>query len=74
MSRRPSAAIAAAPRKTLLDWIASDDGDTPGLAPPACSPQVRALHARIVPDPQSSQGAGDGRLVPPAGMRIAPLG
>lgn len=75
MPRRPPAAIPAAPRKTLLEWIACDDGDTTGLARPACSAQVETLHAAIVAGVQGGPG-GDARepLHLPAGLRLAPLG
>jgi hypothetical protein len=68
----PDAAIPAAPRKTLLEWIDHDDGDTSGTAQPACSDKVRALHAQIALAPDAS-GAAE-RLQPPTGLRLAPLG
>ncbi len=75
MPRRPPAAIPAAPRKTLLEWIAGDDGDTTGLARPACSAQAETLYPAIVAGAQG--GAGGGAREPlhaPAGLRLAPLG
>ncbi len=75
MPRRPPAAIPAAPCKTLLEWIACDDGDTTGLARPACSTQVETLHAAIVAGAQGgARGNTSEPLHPPAGLRLAPLG
>lgn len=73
MPRRKSAGIPAAPRKTLLEWIELDDGDTTSSAPPACSAKTQELHARVF-----ATNAGDDesfeRLQPPPGLRLAPLG
>lgn len=66
------AAIPAAPRKTLLEWIDHDDGDTPGTTQPACSDKARALHAQIALAPDA-RGATE-RVQPPSGLRLAPLG
>jgi hypothetical protein len=68
MPRRQIAAIPAAPRKTLLEWI--DDGDTTGTQP-ACSPKDQALHACI---PFDDRGGPAEPLQPPPGLRLAPLG
>jgi hypothetical protein len=72
--RRRGATIPPVLRKTLLDWIETDDGDTAGFTPPACSPRARALHARIVVDPQGGAGESREPLQPPAGLRLPPLG
>jgi len=72
--RRPGTAIPPALRKTLLDWIETDGGDTTGFTPPACSPQARTLHARIVIDPQGGLHEVREPLQGPAGLRLPPLG
>ena len=43
-----SAAIPAAPRKTLLEWIEHDDGNTTGFPQPPCSAQAQALSAGVI--------------------------
>lgn len=73
MPRPESAAIPVAPRRTLLEWI-EPDGDTTSFTPPACSSQVQALHARILPDPHTAKNETSEPLQPPAGLRLAPLG
>lgn len=75
MPRVQPALIPPAPRKTLLEWMACDDGDTTGLARPACSAQAQALHLAIIASAQAGEG-GDARepLHPPPGLRLAPLG
>ena len=74
MPRSQSAAITAAPRKTLLEWIEHDDGNTTGFPQPPCSAQAQALHARILFDPANHQAEAPEPLQPPAGLRLAPLG
>lgn len=74
MSRPPSAAIPAAPRKTLLDWIEHDDGNSTGFPEPSCSAQSRALHARILLDPHNGKTETAEPLQPSPGLRLAPLG
>lgn len=74
MPRRQSAAIPATPRKTLLEWIEFDDGDTTRFSQPACSSQAQALHAQIVPDPKDGTGEPSEPIAPPPGLRLAPLG
>ncbi|MDJ0276306.1 hypothetical protein QLH51_05775 [Sphingomonas sp. 2R-10] len=75
MSRPQPAPIPAAPVKTLLEWMACDDGDTTGLARPACSAQAETLHVAIVAGAQRGEGGGVREpLHPPAGLRLAPLG
>lgn len=69
-----SAAIPAAPRKTLLEWIEHDDGNTSRFPQPPCSAQAQALHARILLDPANHKGEAAEPLQPPAGLRLAPLG
>ncbi|QDK35605.1 hypothetical protein DM450_23020 (plasmid) [Sphingomonas sp. IC081] len=74
MGRRKSAPIPPAPRKTLLEWIECDDGDTPGTQLPACSLKAQALHARIGTNPTL---AGPGISEPmraPRGLALPPLG
>ena len=73
MARRNSAAIPAAPRKTLLEWIEHDDGNTTGFSQPPCSAQMQALHARILLGPIDKSETGE-RLQPPSGLQLAPLG
>jgi hypothetical protein len=74
MARRQNAAIPAAPRMTLLQWIEFDDGDTTSYALPDCTGQVQALHARIVLDPGDDNSGPPELLQPPPGLRLAPLG
>ena len=47
MAKADRAPIPAAPRKTLLEWIDHDDGDTTGTTQPACSADVQSLHAAL---------------------------
>lgn len=67
-------AIPIAPRKTLLEWIDDDDGDTTADPQRTASKAEQEFHARVV------AGAGLGRadetepLQPPAGLGLAPLG
>jgi hypothetical protein len=61
----------AAPRKTLLEWIDLEDGDTPGSIQPACSAKIQALHAQIL---VAAGNAPAEPIQPPAGLRLAPLG
>ncbi len=74
MPRRRGPAIPAAPRKTLLEWIELDDGDTTDLAPPTCSTRIQALHARILLDPEAGTGKVPEPVEPPSALRLAPLG
>lgn len=74
MSRTGVAAIPAAPRKTLLQWIEFDDGDTTDFAPPACEARIQSLHARILIDPQSRTDQGPEPLEPPPSLCLPPLG
>lgn len=74
MARRTDAAIPPAPRKTLMEWIESDNGDTTGFTRPACSRQATALHARIAQDPGVGNTEDLEPLAPPSGLRLAPLG
>ncbi|MBM3929329.1 MAG: hypothetical protein FJ335_12875 [Sphingomonadales bacterium] len=68
------AAIQPAPRKTLLEWIDHDDGNTPVSTAPVCSDDLQTLHARLVV-PTSHEGRGQREaLEPPPGLRLAPLG
>jgi len=74
VSRNRRAAIPAAPRKTLLQWIEFDDGDTPDFSPPACDARIQALHARILIDPESRTDQGPEPLEPPPSLRLPPIG
>lgn len=74
MPRGSSEAIPPTIRKTLLDWIETDDGDTTSFTYPACKPQAQALHARIVLDPHDGKGDACEPLQPPAGLPLPPLG
>lgn len=64
-------AVPPPPRKTLLEWIETDDGDTPGDTRPTCSDAQRVLHAAIAVAPEGGQRE---HLTPPAGLALAPLG
>lgn len=74
MARPTNAAIPAAPRKTLQQWIEHDDGDTRTFTPPACSRQAKALHGRIINDPNDGKGDAVIRIAAPAGLALPPLG
>jgi hypothetical protein len=73
MPRGTTAAIPAAIRKTLLEWIEHDDGDTTSTQP-VCSEKDQALHASILLAPYHDAGSAREPLEPPAGLRLAPLG
>jgi hypothetical protein len=66
------AAIPPASRKTLLEWIDHDDGDTTGTSQPETSPDLQALHTSVL----AALHRSDHRepLQPPPGLRLAPLG
>jgi hypothetical protein len=64
------AAIPPVLRKTLLEWIESDDGNTPTLAQPAVSPKLAALHAHLFVAPDDIREP----IAPPPGLPLAPLG
>ena len=74
MARASRAAIPASSRKTLLNWIDHDDGDTPGTTQPVCSPNVQALHAQVLLSPGSDRHGRGEPLQPPSGFHLAPLG
>ncbi|OUC54832.1 hypothetical protein CA262_08180 [Sphingobium sp. GW456-12-10-14-TSB1] len=74
MSRDRRAAIPAAPRKTLLQWIEFDDGDTNDFTPPACDARIQALHARMLLGPESRTDEGREPLEPPPWLHLPPLG
>lgn len=71
MPPRQAAAIPAAPRKTLLEWIEHDDGHPTASTPPDCAKPDQGLHAQIVVAPSNERGEP---LQPPAGFSLAPLG
>ena len=74
MAAAPRAAIPPAPRKTLLEWIDHDDGDTTDTTAPVCSADLQALHtALFVPLGHEGRGQPEA-LEPPPGLRLAPLG
>ena len=70
MARDKSAAIPAAPRKTLLEWTEHDDGDTTSSSQPKCSPKDAVLHAQIL---VAQEGRGE-PIQPPAGLHLGALG
>ena len=72
MKRPGLAAIPAAQRKTLLEWIDHDDGDTTGTTQPATSADLQTLHASILA-PLHPHDCRE-RLQTPAGLALAPLG
>lgn len=74
MARRNRAAIPPTPRKSLTEWIETDDGDTDGFSLPPCSPQARLLHARIAQDPHDGPNAIREPLLPPLSLALPPLG
>lgn len=73
MAKADRAPVPAAPRKTLLEWIDHDDGDTTGTTQPACSAAVQSLHAAICAPVEHDREHAE-PLQPPAGLRLAPLG
>lgn len=73
MARGNAAAIPPAPRKTLLEWIELDDGDTTSPTEPVRSAQARAFHRGIFLDATSGKGETHEPL-PPSGLLLAPLG
>lgn len=74
MPDRKRAAIPPALRKTLMEWIDHDDGNSTDLSQPVCSSQARALHAQLFLDPGSEKNKAPERLQPPSGLRLPPLG
>lgn len=74
MAPRKRAAAPHAPRKTLLEWIDHDDGDTTRQTQPECSEQDEKLHARTFVTNAGRWIAPGDSLQPPAGLRLAPLG
>lgn len=68
MVAHKAASVPVAPRRTLLEWIETDDGNANDLQP-ACSARLQALHAAIAALDPAGQ-----RLQPPPGLRLAPLG
>lgn len=69
-----AAAVPPAPRKTLLEWIDHDNGDTTGTTQPTCSAEVQALHARILVAAGHEARGQSEPLEPPPGLHLAPLG
>ncbi|HEX7782600.1 MAG TPA: hypothetical protein VF509_07315 [Sphingobium sp.] len=74
MARPQAAAIPAAPRSTLLEWIENDHGDTPGLSRPSCSKQAQALHAQIALGAGTQEDGPADPIPPPTGLPLPPLG
>ena len=74
MPRPNRAAVPAAPRMTLNQWIEHDDGNTSRFAQPACSTQVQALHARIILASPDLRADSTDTLPAPPGLGLAPLG
>ncbi len=67
-------AIPAPPRKTLLEWIDSDDSNEPDIIPATgtrASASMQLLHAAIVFAPKDGPSEP---LAPPPGLALAPLG
>lgn len=73
MPHRKRAAIPAAPRKSLIEWI-ENDGSSSDIFQPACSSQAKALHTRILSDPHDGTGETPEPLACPAGLPLPPLG
>ena len=73
MPQRKRAAIPAAPRKSLIEWI-ENDGNSTDISQPACSSQAQALHARILSDPSNGNRETPEPLASPSGLRLPPLG
>lgn len=69
MAANASPAVPAPSRKTLLEWIESDDGNEPDITQ-ASNQQLR-FHAALVFAPREDQREP---LTPPPGLALAPLG
>ncbi len=67
------AAIPAATRKSLIEWI-ENDGNSTDISKPACSSQAQALHARILSDPGDGNRETPEPLACPPGLCLPPLG
>ncbi|MFC0203351.1 hypothetical protein [Novosphingobium soli] len=67
------AAIPAAPRKSLIEWI-ENDGNPADISQPACSSQATTLHTRIVADPYDGTRETPEPLGCPSGLPLPPLG
>ena len=63
-----------ASRKTLLEWIDLENGDTTDTLAPSCSTEVQALHAKILVASDGRKGRIAEPLQPPPGLWLAPLG
>lgn len=74
MPRPNGAAIPAAPRMTLLEWIETDDGITTGPSQPPCSRQAQAIHAQIMVARHAHPDEATESLQPPSDLRLPPLG
>lgn len=74
MPPRSRPAIQPAPRKTLMEWIEHDDGNSTDLSQPVCSSQAQTLHAQMFLDPRNEKSKAPERLQPPPGLRLPPLG
>lgn len=73
MPHRKRAAIPAASRKSLIEWI-ENDGNSTDISQPACSNHAQALHARILSDPGDGNRETPEPLQAPPGLRLPPLG
>ena len=67
------AAIPAAPRKSLIEWI-ENDGNSADISQPACSSQAKTLHTRIVADHYDGTRETPEPLGCPSGLPLPPLG
>lgn len=67
---KDGAGIPAVLRKPLLEWIESDDGNSPTPAQPVISARLAELHATVVTPADDLREP----ITPPPGLRLAPLG
>lgn len=74
MARRKSAAIPPPPRKTLLEWIELDDGNTTSTGQPRCSGEEQTFHRQIFVHATHGGGEDPEPIYPPRGLRLPPLG
>jgi len=74
MPPRKRAAVPPARRRTLIEWIEHDNGNSADISHPACSSQVQMLHTRIFLDPQDNRNEAQEPLQLPPDLRLPPLG